>query len=458
MESYKREIEKGFLFWKEKEGRKPLILRGARQIGKSTIVRKFGEQFDYYIELNLEREDDAKYFETNDSVKQIFNSIALQRGYVLKKNHQILLFIDEIQERPKVIQLLRYFFEDLPHIHVIAAGSLLEFVLGEVKQFPVGRIEYLYMHPFNFNEFLGAEGNEPLINEFHSIPIQSIAHELLMQRFHQYCIIGGMPEVVKRFYTDGDMTRIRSIYNSIWNTYKSDVEKYASNKTELQVIRHILKTAPVFLDQRITFQNFGNSNYRSREVGEAFRNLDAAGLIRLIYPTTSYTAPAITDFKKSPRIQFLDTGIVNNALGIQGELIPMKDFSNAYRGALIPHVIAQELMSLNEDNDEKPQFWVRDKAQSSAEIDLVFRFESMLIPIEIKSGSTGSMKSLHYFINHVDHCYAVRIYGGKFSIEEHKTPEGKAFKLMNLPYYLGTKIPEYVAYFLEQVGYSKQSV
>jgi hypothetical protein len=204
------------------------------------------------------------------------------------------------------------------------------------------------------------------------------------------------------------------------------------------------------MDQRITFQNFGSSNYRSREVGEAFRNLDAAGIIRLIYPTTSYTAPLMIDYKKSPRLQFLDTGIVNHILGIQSELIALKDLSNAFRGALIPHIIMQELISLNKENDDLPHFWVRDKAQSSAEIDLVYRHQSILIPIEIKSGSTGSMKSLHYFMNHIDHDFAVRIYGGSFSIEEHKTPEGKRFKLMNLPYYLGTKIPDFVNYFLEQ--------
>jgi hypothetical protein len=129
----------------------------------------------------------------------------------------------------------------------------------------------------------------------------------------------------------------------------------------------------------------------------------------------------------------------------------MKDLSNAFRGALIPHMITQELLSLNKEVEERPAFWVRDKAQSSAEIDLVYRYNSLLIPIEIKSGSTGSMKSLHYFINHVDHNFAVRIYGDKFSIEEHKTPEGKYFKLMNLPYYLGTLIPEYIDYFMEKM-------
>ena len=451
MQEYIRSIEKQLFFWKEKDDRKPMILRGARQTGKSTIIRKFGEQFDYFIELNLERSEDASHFDKEDSVKKIFESISLQHKVNLKAGQNLLLFIDEIQERPKAIQLLRYFWEDLPRIHVVAAGSLLEFVLGEVKQFPVGRIEYFYMHPFNFHEFLEAEANPQLLEEFLKIPVSTVAHDLLIERFHRFCIIGGMPEVVKRYYTDGDMTRIRSVYNSIWNTYKSDVEKYAANKTDLQIMRHILRTAPVYMDQRITFQNFGNSNYRSREVGEAFRHLDAAGLIRLIYPTTSYDCPPLVDYKKSPRLQFLDTGIVNNAIGIQSELISMKDLSNAFRGALIPHMITQELLSLNKEVEARPAFWVRDKAQSSAEIDLVYRYNSLLIPIEIKSGSTGSMKSLHYFINHVDHNFAVRIYGGKFSIEEHKTPEGKYFKLMNLPYYLGTLIPEYIDYFMEKM-------
>jgi predicted AAA+ superfamily ATPase len=177
--------------------------------------------------------------------------------------------------------------------------------------------------------------------------------------------------------------------------------------------------------------------------------LDAAGVIRLIYPTTDYQAPAIYDLKKAPRLQFLDTGIVNNALGIQGELIQLSDFTNAYRGALIPHIITQEIISLHTDTDEKPLFWVRDKAQSSAEIDLVYRHNSILIPIEIKSGTTGSMKSLHQFINRVDHQWAIRMYGGKLSVETHKTPEGKTFQLLNLPYYLGTRIHDYIAYFVK---------
>lgn len=449
MQEFKRHIEEDLLFWKQKPDRKPLILRGARQVGKSTLVRKFSHFFDSYIELNLELERDALFFEKNKSVSELLDAILLSRRIQLEPNKTLLLFIDEIQERPLAIQLLRYFYEDLPHIYVITAGSLLEFALGEVKSFPVGRVEFLYLHPINFAEFLEAEGNTQLLESFQTVPVPPVAHDLLLERFHIYCILGGMPEVVKRYLQDHNFTRVKSVYNSIWSTYKADIEKYAANKSELQILRHILRVAPNYLDERITFQNFGNSNYRSREVGEAFRSLDAAGIIRLIYPTTDYQAPAIYDLKKAPRLQFLDTGIVNNALGIQGDLIQLSDFSNAYRGALIPHIITQEIISLETDTDEKPLFWVRDKAQSSAEIDLVYRHNSLLIPIEIKSGTTGSMKSLHQFINRVEHHWAIRVYGGKLSIEAHKTPEGKSFQLLNLPYYLGTRIHDYVAYFMK---------
>lgn len=449
---FNRRIIKGLIVWKQKKERKPLLLRGARQVGKSTIVREFGQLFDHYVELNLERPDDAQYFDQHNEVLHIMNAILLKRGITIKEGRTVLLFIDEIQERPKAIQLLRYFYEDMPHIFVVAAGSLLEFALGKVMRSPVGRIEYLYMHPMDFGEYLGATGNEPLLNHFHQPPGSELAHSTLMQEFHTYCILGGMPAVIKQYVNDGNMAQLRIVYNSIWNTYKSDIEKYASGDSEIRIMRHILKVAPSYLDKRITFQNFGNSSYKSREVGEAFRNLDAAGLIKLIYPTTSIAFPALIDIKKAPRMQFLDTGIVNNALGIQADLLAMSDMSKAFRGALIPHVIMQEFISLGMYDDERPMFWVRDKAQSSAEIDMVYRYGSMLIPIEIKSGSTGTLKSLHQYLKVCDHHFAVRIYGGSLSIQDHKTPEGTAYKLLNLPYYLGTKIPEYIDYFVKTAG------
>ncbi len=209
-----------------------------------------------------------------------------------------LLFIDEIQESPKAIGLLRYFAEDLPELHVISAGSLLEFSINQVKSFPVGRIQYLNLFPLNFREFLMALGKNAALNALDNIPVSSTSHDVLIDYFHKYAIIGGMPEIVKKYVETGNYIGLNSIYEGIWTTYKNDVRKYAKNSTEERVITHIINTAFNFLDQRITFQNFGNSNYRSREVGEAFRCLDDARVIQLVYPTAEVTFPVKSDLKK----------------------------------------------------------------------------------------------------------------------------------------------------------------
>jgi hypothetical protein len=214
-------------------------------------------------------------------------------------------------------------------------------------------------------------------------------------------------------------------------------------------------TAHMYMDQRIKFQNFGQSNYRSREVGEAMRNLDSAKIIQIIYPTTDVEIPVKPDLRKSPRLQFLDTGLVNNELGIQPEMLSFADLSNSYKGAIVPHLITQELISLNWTNDKKPNFWVREKKQSSSEVDLVFTYQDKVIPIEIKSGSIGTLKSMHQFVEYSSHPYAIRMYAGEFNVVETKTPGGTPYLLMNIPYYLGTKLPEYVAYFVENFKIKK---
>lgn len=154
-------------------------------------------------------------------------------------------------------------------------------------------------------------------------------------------------------------------------------------------------------------------------------------------------------WKKSPRLQFLDTGLINHALGIQAQMLGMEDLSNSFKGAIIPHLITQELISLNTITITKPNFWVRDKNQSSSEVDLVYPYIDKVIPIEIKSGAKGTLRSLHQFIERADHLYAIRIYGGKFNIEESKTTNGTPFLLMNLPHYLGTQLPNYIDYFVK---------
>lgn len=434
--------------WKKDKNRKPLILRGARQVGKTTLVNQFSQEYKQYIYLNLERPDHIHFFDSLNTIKEIVESLFLK--FELQPDYSnTLLFIDEIQESPKTIALLRYFYEDIPELHVISAGSLLEFSLQYVKSFPVGRVSFMYLFPLNFEEFLIALDKKIAIKAFHQVPISDIAQNTLFDLFHLYALVGGMPEVVKMYIKTTSFVGLTEIYSSIWETYKSDVRKYAKSSTEEKVITHIIDSAYNFLDQRVTFQNFGNSNYKSREVGEAFRSLDEAKVIQLIYPSTSVDFPVIPDFRKKPRLQFLDIGLVNHGLNIKHELIGMKDLSNAYKGALIPQLVTQELISMNKFSYHKPNFWVREKKQSSAEVDLVIPFGGLLIPVEIKSGPIGKLRSLHQFMDSCPHGYAVRMYAGKFEIHTATTTNGKEFKILNLPYFLGLKLNEYLEWFIE---------
>lgn len=446
--NFERHITSHLEAWKSDKNRKPLILRGARQVGKTTLIRQFSKTFKHQIMLNLELPGDLRYFTAYEDVPTITEAMLIGFNIPNTEKAETLLFIDEIQESPKAIALLRYFYEMEPELHVIAAGSLLEHAMQKVKSFPVGRVQMLYLHPINFGEFLKATGQTSAFEQLNHIPLKPVAHQTLLDLFHRYAIIGGMPEVVKKYTETGSVADLSPIYESIWETYKNDIEKYASNATEARVIKHVIATAHLYVDERIKFQNFGNSNYKSREVGEAMRNLDDARIIQLIYPTTDTEVPLKPDLRKSPRLQFLDTGLVNNELSIQAGMLAMHDLSDAYRGAIIPHLIAQELISLNTTKDSKPNFWVREKKQSSAEVDIVFQYKNLAIPIEIKSGKEGKLKSLHQFIEAVDHPYAVRLFAGSFSIETHTTRSGKSYLLMNLPYYLGTKLPLYIDYFV----------
>jgi hypothetical protein len=399
--------------------------------------------------LNLEKKEDSQFFEQTDNVKIIVEALFISNNLQASAIHNTLLFIDEIQEQPKAIQALRYFYEELPELHVIAAGSLLEFALKDIKSFPVGRVEFLYLFPFNFIEYLEAIKHKTALEQLKSIPIKPVAHITLLNLFNQYAIIGGMPEVVKSYVQDGSITNLASIYESIWSSYASDSEKYTTSTTAKNVMKHVMATAAYTIDERIKFQNFGRSNFQSREVGEALRNLHQAKIIQLIYPTTVVEVPIIPDFKKAPRLQFLDTGILNYILGISAQMIVLKDLSQSYKGAVIPHIITQEILSIQSKKSDLPHFWVREKKQSSSEVDLVYAIDGKVIPIEIKSGSTGSLKSLHQFVERTNHPYAVRIYAGEFEVITTKTPNGIPYLLMNLPYYLGSMLPEYLNYFIK---------
>ena len=433
--------------WKKSENRKPLILRGARQTGKTTIVEQFAIEYSQYIPLNLERAVDKEIFVRYNSVDEILQAIFFQYNKRIEQIADTLLFIDEIQQSPEAVALLRYFYEDYPELHVIAAGSLLETLLGKSINFPVGRVEYRAVRPVSFAEFLSAIDEKHALEQYNTIPIKDFAHEKLIKLFHIYTLIGGMPEIVANYVKNRDLTRLQNVYESLLIPYFDDVEKYAKNSGQIQIFRYAIRTIFYEAGRRIKFQGFGASSYNSKEMGEVLRTLEKTMLMHLIFPTTQTQAPFSPDIKKSPRLQVLDTGMLNYFSGLQKELFGTRDLNDFYKGKITEHIVGQELLASNYSFLNSLHFWVRDKKQSEAEIDIMYPYNSAMIPVEIKSGKSGKLRSLNNYLDISTINFAVRFYAGKLQLEEHKTYKGKTFKLLNLPYYLSGKLKDYLDYY-----------
>ena len=265
---FKRDILFHLERWTEDTHRKPLILRGARQVGKTTVVNEFGKQFANYLSLNLEKREVAALFDLSAPLKDLMPLFFAYCGEV-KKEGSTLVFIDEIQNSPKAVSLLRYFYEELPEIYVIAAGSLLENLIDVHVSFPVGRVQYMALRPCSFREFLGAIGEEPLLSVLDKPEVTIAFHERLMVLFNIYTLIGGMPEVVQFYAERKDIVSLESIYETLLQGYRDDVEKYAKGKQLPEVVRFILKEGWHKAGQAVTLGGFAGSSYNVREVGEA---------------------------------------------------------------------------------------------------------------------------------------------------------------------------------------------
>jgi hypothetical protein len=259
-----------------------------------------------------------------------------------------------------------------------------------------------------------------------------------------------MPEIVKKYVETKDPTALSSIYERLLAAYIDDVEKYTSNDHLIQVVRHCIKASFLQAGERIKFQHFGRSNYNSREVGEAFRTLEKTFLLSLVYPTIDAVLPLLPDLKRSPRLHVLDTGMMNYFLGIRTDILGTNDLNSVHQGIIIEHLVGQELLASKFNVLSKLDFWVREKAGSSAEVDYVYPFESQLIPIEVKSGKTGTLKSLHLFMDEAPHDLAIRFWSEPLNLSRVKTPSGKTFRLLSLPYYLASQTERYIVWLKTQ--------
>lgn len=431
---FKRDILSDLNLWKESEDRKPLILRGVRQVGKTTVVREFAKEFDTFLNLNLELSKDRELIESTDDVKLLIEQIHF---YCKKKivNGSCLLFIDEIQFSPKATALLRYFYEITPYIHVIAAGSLLENAIQSNQiSFPVGRVEYKMLRPIHFPEFLSAINEEFDLDALLSFKADFI-HDRMLLHFNKFITVGGMPSVVKKYATKKDLLTLRPIYESLLKSYQDDVEKYTETPYKANIIRHLIQSSWLYAGETITYENFASSNFRSKDVNEAFRALEKAMLLNLTYPVTSTKLPFMPDYRKKPKLFCLDTGLINFMVKIQDEVLLSKNIEDVWRGKIAEQIVSHELFAYNYSILEKQHFWRRNKVGSEAEVDFVFPYKNKLIPIEVKSGVIGKLKSIQLYMDECPHNIAVRVWSKPFSINEVKTPNGKDFKLINVPFY-----------------------
>ncbi len=421
--------------WANKEERKPLVLRGARQVGKTTLVKLFAKEFDAYIYLNLEEKENAELFAAGNSFEDLLAGIFFKANLLQDASKRTLIFIDEIQNEPKAVQALRYFYEKRPDLYVIAAGSLLESLMGRHISFPVGRVEYMALHPCSFVEFLCAIGQEATAESIENLSLPASLHLHVMDLFKKYMIIGGLPEAVANYARYKDVVKLNGVFNSLLSGYRDDVEKYASKPKEQDAIRYILNYGWAAAGHRIQFAKFTGSSFKAADAGNAFRTLEKTLLLELVYPQMSASFPILPDLKKSPKLLWLDTGLVNYVAGMQEELLFSKDTDELWNGDIAEHIVGQEMLGSSFVFGEKRLFWMRDAKNSQAEVDFLIHYKSHLLPIEVKTGSNAKLRSLHLFMDESKERVALRLWNGPMTSDTVTTQSGKSFTLYNIPFY-----------------------
>lgn len=430
--------------WASKKNRKPLVIRGARQVGKTTLVKEFSKEFDKFIFLNLEKELDRKIFQDSDSVQNVMEILFLTRlGSNKTPNDRILIFIDEIQNSPKAIGFLRYFYEEYPDLFVITAGSRLQELFKTGVSFPVGRVEYLNMRPCFFNEFLEGKGLGELSHKLETLDISENLHSNLMELFQTYALTGGMPEILDLYYSTESISSLSPLYTSLLAGYDEDVEKYAKNIAQVNVLRHILRSGWSHAGQAITFNKFGESSFTSSTIHQAFELLEKAYIVNLDYPVSQSTLPVVQNLKRSPKLIWLDSGLVNFSAGIQVEYLLEKKLQDIWRGHAVEQIVGQELWKVLDRNYiPKQSYWIRDKRGSTAEIDFILPYQGRLIPIEVKSGTNSHLRSLQSFMHMPGASkLGIRIWSGELSINDvNILGTDETYRLINLPFYLTGEI------------------
>lgn len=437
---FERNIELELRKWKESPIRKVLILRGARQVGKTSVVRKFGkERFSQVVEINLEQREQRQRFEGVASVADFSKRVELYLKKTLVDG-ETLLFIDEVQELPSVMELLRFFAEERPGLHVIVAGSLLEAKMAGKWSVPVGRVEYMYMYPLTFFEYLSAINQTQwrIYLEKLSMGEKIIGADELKKIFLEYMIVGGLPEAVANIVASDGMSSVREIQERIQSAYRDDIGKYATN-SEKKYLDLVMATAPRLAGGLFKYENMGESGYRGREVGEAVNKLEKIMLLTQVAAINATTLPIFPKPKRAKKMIWLDTGLVNYANKSQ-EVI----FEGTYRGRLMEQVVGQTLVAGGLRSKAELYYWARNRDQGSAEVDFVIQHGGKMVAMEVKSGATREMKSLFSMLSEKDQAVVpMRVDWDGWGREKYRYDK-QEYEILSLPFYLLERWREWV--------------
>lgn len=437
--------------WMNLADRKPLIIRGARQVGKTWLVRQLVKQSGKeLIELNLEKQPSyLSLFDSNDLEQVLLNLSALHNKKIDPKHS--LLFLDEIQTAPQLLAKLRWFAEDCPELPVIAAGSLLDFVLAEASfSMPVGRISYMHLEPMSFEEFLIASDKKFLCGYLMSYQLKTemplALHEELSNLFKEYLLIGGMPAVVLNWINERSLTKANQIQHDLLATYRDDFAKY-KGRMALQHLDEVMMAVPRMLGQKFVFSKIG-SVANTNSIKQILDLFSKARICNRVWSCSANGVPLASEIKeKYFKEIFLDVGLCSAALGLNlNQLSTPDDVFVINKGGLAEQVTGQLLRTINPPYIEPALYcWHREEKNANAEIDYVIQQGNQVIPIEVKAGSTGSLKSLHVFMGLKKLTKALRINAdlpSKTDVQVKTHLENTVkYKLISIPFYLIEQIP-----------------
>lgn len=397
MQYLHRDIEEQLNAWKDDPGRLPILIRGARQVGKSSLVREFGKQFEYYLEVNLELKPSvAEVFEQDLDPYRICQELSLIYNVPVEPG-KTLLFIDEIQQSKPAISALRFFYEMYPSLHVIAAGSLLEFAISELPSFGVGRIRSVFMYPFSFYEYLQALGENLLADAIQKAsparPFSTLIHKKALGLFKRFIITGGMPKVVSEYVTTGNMLRCQQILDDLIVSFNDDFSKYKSHYSPA-IIREVFDAVVAQNGGKFVFSKAAPDLNRT-QVKNVLGLLSKAGLIHPVTRTSANGIPLGAESNSKFRKYILfDTGIFQRILGLSfSDLLLTDGFHTVNKGAMAELVVGLELLK-SSGSPRELFYWARDSKNSQAEVDYIVQVGNNAVPVEVKSGTKGSMQSL----------------------------------------------------------------